>query len=470
MDGGVNMAKCSTVNYSLICSHSGRIDAEYYKTESLQAYDYVKESKFKLLGQLIKEGYRVVYENTNILRPDKVDEQRDVRFLQATNVSEDGLWVEVRDIGFVSGKDWQKYPKGRIKHGELLIEVKGQAEKVTIVQDYIPMRTLVTGTLYKLIVNENIVSPEYIYAYFSCKYGKILRDRTKVNTLISYVSKPELYNIPVPIFEDHIDEITNLIKESYRHSIYSHHLYNQAEALLAYELQLDKLKLPCKKWYSANYSEVLESKRLDPSHYRDAYSVLFEFLNSRFICKKIGEIVIVNRRGLQPIYSDKGNVMVVNSKHLSQTHINYDQTEKTTIEEFSKQSVAQIKDGDVLIYTTGAYIGLTNAFNSQEKALASNHVNILRLSDNTIDPNYLALVLNSVVGKLQTEKHSRGSAQLELYPADIAKFFIPVIDEGLMRKIGELVRKSLASLNQSKQLLAQAKYRVEELIEQEANK
>ena len=162
--------------------------------------------------------------------------------------------------------------------------------------------------------------------------------------------------------------------------------------------------------------------------------------------------------------------MVVNSKHLSQTHINYDQTEKTTIEEFSKQSAAQIKYGDVLIYTTGAYIGLTNAFNSQEKALASNHVNILRLSDNTIDPNYLALVLNSVVGKLQTEKHSRGSAQLELYPADIAKFIVPIIDGDLMSKIGELVRNSLTSLNQSKKLLSQAKQRVEELIEKEVCK
>ena len=151
-----------------------------------------------------------------------------------------------------------------------------------------------------------------------------------------------------------------------------------------------------------------------------------------------------------------------------ETSVNYDQTEKTTIEEFSKQSLAQIKDGDVLIYTTGAYIGLTNAFNSHEKALASNHVNILRLTDKTIDPNYLALVLNSVVGKLQTEKYSRGSAQLELYPADIAKFLIPIIDEDTMRNIGELVRNSLTSLNQSKQLLAKAKRRVEELIEQEA--
>ena len=39
-----------------------------------------------------------------------------------------------------------------------------------------------------------------------------------------------------------------------------------------------------------------------------------------------------------------------------------------------------------------------------------------------------------------------------------------------MSKIGELVRNSLTSLNQSKKLLSQAKQRVEELIEKEVSK
>lgn len=268
------------------------------------------------------------------------------------------------------------------------------------------------------------------------------------------------------------NEIAAFVVEAIEFQKQSQTLYHQAEELLSKELQLDQLKLSNKKWYTADYYEAVKSKRLDSTHFRDAYSDLFGFLENRFSCKRIGQIVTVNRRGLQPVYSENGTIMVVNSKHLSTTHILYDQTERTTEEVFSKQSVAQIKNGDVLIYTTGAYIGLTNAFNSKEKALASNHVNILRLSDtySSIDPNYLALVLNSKIGKLQTEKHSRGSAQLELYPADIAKFVIPIINNNRMREIGELVRNSLSALNQSKQLLAQAKRRVEELIEQEANK
>ena len=328
----------------------------------------------------------------------------------------------------------------------------------------------ITQAMVFLRIKKKIL-PGYLFAFLNTKYAQDQIKRFARPTGQYNLNLMEAGKILIPNF-DIIEQsrIEDEIKKSALLQEKSKSLFLQAERLLSQELQLDKLNISSKKWYTTDYSEVIESKRLDSNHFKDVYTIMFDFLKSRFNCKRIGQIVNVNRRGLQPIYSDKGNVMVVNSKHLSQTHINYDQTEKTTIEEFSKQSAAQIKYGDVLIYTTGAYIGLTNAFNSQEKALASNHVNILRLSDNTIDPNYLALVLNSVVGKLQTEKHSRGSAQLELYPADIAKFIVPIIDGDLMSKIGELVRNSLTSLNQSKKLLSLAKQRVEELIEKEVCK
>lgn len=69
---------------------------------------------------------------------------------------------------------------------------------------------------------------------------------------------------------------------------------------------------------------------------------------------------------------------------------------------------------------------------------------------------------------MQTEKHGTGSTQVELYPTNLAKFLIPILDEDKQRQIGDRVRESYASLKQSMMLLEQAKARVEQLIEQEA--
>ena len=87
-----------------------------------------------------------------------------------------------------------------------------------------------------------------------------------------------------------------------------------------------------------------------------------------------------------------------------------------------------------------------------------------------VDPAYVALVLNTLIGKTQTEKHIRGSAQAELYPNDLAKFIVPLLDKSIMTEIGDFVRDSLQALIESKKLLQQAKTEVETLIEQAANK
>jgi restriction endonuclease S subunit len=119
----------------------------------------------------------------------------------------------------------------------------------------------------------------------------------------------------------------------------------------------------------------------------------------------------------------------------------------------------------LLIYTKGAYIGRTNVYLSNAPALASNHVNILRLNPG-IDAAYMALVFQSVIGKFQTQKHARGSAQAELCPNDIDRFMVPLLSLSKQIAIGDLVRNNLEKKQESKRLLNQAKTRVEQLIEE----
>lgn len=458
------MAVWSSINMSYGLANK-RLDAERYKPQYLENEKFLSSIKFEYLKKYISDisggatPKGAKYPNNGI------------RFVRVQNIRDN--FFDLSDVVYIDETvhNGQLF-RSQIQESDVLLTITGVSygNSSTAYKEMLPAN--INQHSVRIALKSGLL-PEVLSTFFCCKYGRLQSDSKVTGDTRPALTYPEIGNYIIPIFDmDNQMEIQKLVKESLQQRLLSHSLYHQAEELLAKELQLDQLQLPNKKWYTADYYEAVKSKRLDSTHFRDAYSDLFGFLENRFSCKRIGQIVTVNRRGLQPVYSENGTIMVVNSKHLSTTHILYDQTERTTEEEFSKQSVAQIKNGDVLIYTTGAYIGLTNAFNSKEKALASNHVNILRLSDtySSIDPNYLALVLNSKIGKLQTEKHSRGSAQLELYPADIAKFVIPIINNNRMREIGELVRNSLSALNQSKQLLAQAKRRVEELIEQEANK
>ncbi len=91
------------------------------------------------------------------------------------------------------------------------------------------------------------------------------------------------------------------------------------------------------------------------------------------------------------------------------------------------------------------------------------------LSIKNENPEYVGFVMNSIIGRLQTERLSAGSAQSELYPKDIDLFVIPFISKKKQDEIIESVAKSHEYKQQSKHLLECAKRAVEIAIEQNEN-
>ncbi len=154
---------------------------------------------------------------------------------------------------------------------------------------------------------------------------------------------------------------------------------------------------------------------------------------------------------------------MINSRHILERELDYKNFEKTNIYSWDTQVKARIIRNDILTYTTGANIGRTQVYLSDEKALASNHVNILRIENE--NPVYVAFVLNSKIGRLQTEQLSAGSAQQELYPKDIDNFYIPFINKDTQTQIADLVQQSFALKAKSERLLQTAKRAVETAIE-----
>lgn len=117
--------------------------------------------------------------------------------------------------------------------------------------------------------------------------------------------------------------------------------------------------------------------------------------------------------------------------------------------------------------TGGGTLGRAAPYLFDEPAVPDNHVTILRSDD--LDPVYLSLYLNSAAGQLQVEMFQRGtSGQLELYPFDIRKFLVWPAPESLQRELRGLHDQAAAAERESKQLLEQAKSRVEQLIEESA--
>ncbi len=94
-------------------------------------------------------------------------------------------------------------------------------------------------------------------------------------------------------------------------------------------------------------------------------------------------------------------------------------------------------------------------------------ITLIRADEKKIKPLYLALVLNSIIGRLQTEKWKSATAQPYIYPKDIKHFDIPKISDDKQLKISNLIKQSHQARINSKQLLEIAKKSVEIAIEQD---
>lgn len=247
-------------------------------------------------------------------------------------------------------------------------------------------------------------------------------------------------------------------------------LYRQAEADLLHHLGLPAQPpqpvLHEVAYNVKNLDQSVVASRWDAEFYQPKYDDQEATVRANNTdVRLIAHMERYNARGLQPEYIPDGKIHVVNSRHILETGLDYSGFEKTTEDFWQRQEKGRIKRNDILIYTTGANIGRTQVYLQDEKALASNHVNILRLAEG-INPRYVAFVMNSRVGRLQTEQLSAGSAQQELYPKDVSQFYIPFVSPELQEALVQKITEAHELEKESEALLSRAKQAVEVAIEQ----
>jgi restriction endonuclease S subunit len=450
------MAVWSSTSLSEISESFGRLDAEFFRPEYL-GNDHLLE---KLpLTSLRTVASKIDVGHVGSMVKHYTDDG--VLLLQTQNVK--GFFLDLNHTINITPSFHEKLNKSKIQYGDILIARSGSFGSVAV---YLENDEINSADIIIVNVPEgNSIDPLFLVAFMNSRFGSTQLVRFASGGVQGHVNLKILEHFKIPKISDtNQSDIAAIVRLAYTERKNSEAAYTQAQQLLESELGLDKLRFDKPVGYTARFSELELSHRADAQHYQPRFTRLLEHL-AKFPIKRIREIRRYNRRGIQPVYVDGGSHAVVNSQHLGPKHINYDGLQKTTKHLFNLSPEAHIQPDDLLIYTTGAYIGRTNVYLDESPAFASNHVNILRLLLD-IDHAYMSMVFQSIIGQYQTQKHARGSAQAELYPADIDKFVVPLLSLGKQQEIGNLVRESLIKQRESAHLLDQAKSRVEQLIEE----
>jgi restriction endonuclease S subunit len=248
---------------------------------------------------------------------------------------------------------------------------------------------------------------------------------------------------------------------------HSKSLYTIAESILLEESELHNWQPTIKNNNTKTLKKsYVKSGRIDAEYYQPKYDELESILKKTGKAIKLGTHLSLNKRGTQPVYSDDNKgIVVLNSKHIRQNKIDFTDNRFGNPNEISEELV--IRKYDVLVNGTGVgTIGRTAVYMKEEPALPDNHITILRPIG--IDPLFLSVQLNSIIGKLQVEKYFKGSSgQIELYPSDINDFIIWKAPADTQKKIKNAIEESERLRIESAILLETAKTAVEIAIEQD---
>lgn len=210
-----------------------------------------------------------------------------------------------------------------------------------------------------------------------------------------------------------------------------------------------------------SYGEITDVERFDAEYFQPKYDELFKRL-SLFECCTLSEIVNISK-SIEPgseAYQKTGipfyRVADLSKEGLKEPNIFLDENK------YYREDLSLKKD--MILFSKDGSIGIAYKVDENIKAISSGALLHLMVKTRDVLPDYLTLVLNSIVVALQAERDAGGSIIQHWRTEEIEKVTIPVLNMDMQERIKKIVRDSFILRGESKQLLNQAQIVVETAI------
>lgn len=421
------MARISIVKLSEI-EGVKRFDAYRYRTSFLKLEkDLKKIAIISKLGHLVAEPVRTGY--TPRARDIYQDDVR-IHFLRTDNLREGVIDFENSDFlpaRSLSESDYLKFKNVTVTISGAHYDIIGEA---AIFLDYYP-QSVTDQNIAVIETDENLLNPFYLTIFLNSKYGKeqlwmLCRQTEQFN-----LSCREVEELLIPLFDaDFQQEIETLAKNSFDLIEKAKSLYSQAEKLLLEKLGLKDFQAKYELSYTANLSKAFGVHRIDAEYFQTTYDSLMGYLKKHSKIAKIKEFIL----------------------------------------DFQKLKFSyEPKVGDFLL-TKDVIPGIAYVIKEPVEGITAGSVMILKINENKINKEYLALCINSIIGNMQIEREGGGSVITHWRPEQIKNLQVPILYEKVQQEISSLIEQSHETKQRAGKLWEEAKRKVEKAIENEIRK
>jgi restriction endonuclease S subunit len=436
-----------------------RIDAEYYKPEYLE-----------LLSRLRKKGCVPVKDVAFPVR--RKFKSKKGEYFDYIEISEVDLTTGEFNTSKIIGEEAPDRAQWVVNKDDILVStVRPIRNAIVLIKE--GKENLVCSSGF-CILHPQTIQANYLFLYLKMPFIAKLLDRHTTATEYPAINWNDVLNIPIYVGSKEFQmKISLIINKCFALLKQSRSLYSQAENLLLEELGLKDFKPKYEKTYTAKLSDAFSAHRIDAEYFQPAYEEVIEKLRENNIeLKPLRKFILSIQKGIEPgseNYRDEGKLFIRVS-NLSKYGFT-DRDQKYLNEELYQQlrETYEPKQGDFLL-TKDATPGIAYVVKEQIEGIISSGILKLRINDSEINKEYLALCINSIVGKMQIERDCGGSVIPHWRPEQVKRLKIPFLPLSIQQEIASLVQKSHEARRKAKELLEIAKRAVEIAIEENEEK
>ena len=344
---------------------------------------------------------------------------------------------------------------------------------IIISKTAIPAASIVTlpqcntsqDTIAIQLKKEATINSFYTVAYLNSRYGLALMENLFTGNIQKHFNLSDCKDkLPIPIFST---KLQNAIKVDMENGINRNErakaVYIEAEQLLLQELGLMNWQPDDESVATKTFADFQNSGRLDAEYYQPKYDDLFKRISS-YDKSRLGDIVNITK-SIEPgseAYQEDG-VPFVRVSDITKFGITPPEIHLDRAEYYSEDLIP--KKNTILLSKDGS-VGIAYKVENDLDVITSGALLHLTVKNNDFLPDYLTLVLNSIVVKLQAERDAGGSIIQHWKPSEIENVIIPKLPMPTQEQIAAKVQESFALRRESKRLLELAKHAVEVAIEQ----
>ena len=436
-----------------------RLDAEYFQPEYLAIQNNLLQTKsYKLWreipGKFITGPFGSEFNVENYIP------NGEFRYVRGKDVKD--FFVLENDNVYLPEADFKRLNKYALSNGDILISVVGTLGNAAIVDEgIVPAIFSCKSTVFR----PEKINPFYFIAYLNSKYGKKLLERSVRGAVQTGLNIDDLKDLPVFIpSQGKQQEVGDIVQSAKKELENSKSFYRQVENFLLEELGLKDFSIDQSLFSIVNISDIKAAGRMDAEYFQLKYEKLISKIESQSH-KRLGDLVSM-KKGIEigaEQYQDEGKLFIRVSS-MGKFEIN-DSDQKYLSEKLYEKlkSDFQPKVGEILL-TKDATPGIAYVLKENIDGIISGGTLRLKLKEK-IESEYLALCLNSIIGQMQAERDAGGSVIAHWKPEQIKNVVIPILLKEAQQKIADLIRQSHDARKKAKELLNEAKRKVEEMIE-----